>query len=216
MGPGMGPGMGHGMGSGGGPGGFTRGMGPGMMGPGGGAPYNQGGSLLTMDQAVQIANQYLSSTGSSNLQLAMVHQFTNSYEAEYIEKGTDIHAFEILIDPSSGAAFPEMGPNVMWNTKYGHLGGMMGGPNPSSATTNMPVSADTARNNAQQWLDANLQGTTLGSGVDTAYGYYEMDVERNGQHYGEIDVNGYSGQVWYEEWHGPVVQTREITSGGQQ
>ncbi len=206
--------MGPGMMQGGGPGGFAPGMGQGWMGPGGGTPYNQGGTLLTMDQAVQIANQYLSSTNAQNLQLAMVHQFTNGYEAEYIEKGTDIHAFEILIDPYTGASYPEMGPNVMWNTKYGHLGGMMGGPNPSSATTNMPVSADTAKNSAQQWLNSNLQGTTLGSDVDTTYGYYEMEVEKDGQNYGQIDVNGYSGQVWYENWHGPVVQTREIQGTG--
>jgi len=215
-GPGMGPGgMGPGMMSGGGPGGFAPGMGPGMMGPGGGVPFNPGGSLLTMDQAIQIANQYLSSANTQNLQLGSVHQFTNGYEAEYTEKGTDIHAFEILIDPYSGAAFPEMGPNVMWNTKYGHLGGMMGGPSPSLANTNMPVTADVARNNAQQWLNSNLPGATLGSSVDTIYGYYEIMVQRDGRDYGEIDVNGYSGQVWYEGWHGPVVQTREVQSTGQ-
>jgi len=215
-GPGGGPGVGPGgMGQGRGPGGFGQGMGPGMMGPGNGSPYNQNGSPVTMDQAVQIANQYLTSTGSSDLELTSIHQFTNAYEAEYVEKGTDIHAFEITIDPYTGAAFPEMGPNLMWNTKYGHLGGMMGGPNPSSATTNMPVSLDAAKKDAQQWLDANLPGTTVGSDVDTAYGYYEVMVQKGGKDYAELDVNGYSGQIWYENWHGQLVQTREIEGTGQ-
>lgn len=202
----MGPGRGNGTS---GPGG---GMGPGMMGPGA-RSYNQNGSPLTMDQAVQIASQYISSAGNSDLQLASVHQFTNGFEAEYTEKGTGVHAFEILIDPYSGAAYPEMGPNVMWNTKYGGMGGMRGGPSASEATTKMPVSAEAAKKNAQQWLDANLQGTTLGSEVDTAYGYYDMMVEKDGKHYSQIDVNGYSGQVWYEDWQGPVVQSREIKGG---
>lgn len=70
-----------------------------MMGPGG-APYNQNGSPVTMDQAVQIANQYLS-VGNPDLQLASVHEFTNGFEAEYTEKSTGLHAFQILIDPYS-------------------------------------------------------------------------------------------------------------------
>jgi hypothetical protein len=51
--------------------------------------------------------------------------------------------------------------------------------------------------------------------VDTACGYCEFDVMQNGKAYGEIDVNGYTGQVWYENWHGPLVQERELGTGGQ-
>jgi len=167
-----------------------------------------------MDQAVQIANQYLSATGYTNLVTSEVHEFANGLEAEYAEKDTGAHAFQVLIDKYSGQAYPEMGPNMMWNTKYSPMGGMMGAPG-VAATTNMPVSAATARSNAQQWLNANFAGATLESDVDTAYGYYEFMVDTAGKPYGEIDVNGYTGQVWYENWHGPLVQTRELTPSGQ-
>jgi hypothetical protein len=30
--------------------------------------------------------------------------------------------FEVLIDKYSGVVFPEMGPNMVWNVKYGHMG----------------------------------------------------------------------------------------------
>jgi uncharacterized membrane protein len=33
----------------------------------------------------------------------------------------------MLIDKNTGQIFPEYGPNMMWNLKYGH-GGMMTGP----------------------------------------------------------------------------------------
>jgi len=209
-GPGYGPGMGPGMGPGRAP------TGPGF-GPGYGAgapPYNQNGAPVSMDQAVQIANQYLSATGYTNLVTSEVHEFANGLEAEYAEKDTGAHAFQVLIDKYSGQAYPEMGPNMMWNTKYSPMGGMMGAPG-VAATTNMPVSAATARSNAQQWLNANFAGATLESDVDTAYGYYEFMVDTAGKPYGEIDVNGYTGQVWYENWHGPLVQTRELTPSGQ-
>jgi hypothetical protein len=188
-----------------------------MMGRGygpGGTPYNANGSPITLDQAVIIANQYLASTSNTNLQTADMHEFTNGFEAEYIEKGTGTHAFEILIDKGSGAPFFEMGPNMMWNTKYSPMGGGMGGPT-VAATTTMPISAQTARSNAQAWLPSNLPGATPGSGVDTAHGYYEIDVNQGGKPYGEIDVNGYTGQVWYESWHGPLVQSRELVPSGQ-
>jgi hypothetical protein len=34
---------------------------------------------------------------------------------EFLEAG----AMELLVDKSSGAIFPEYGPNMMWNLKYG-------------------------------------------------------------------------------------------------
>lgn len=214
-GPGGGPGMGPGRGPGMGPG-MAPGMGPGMGGGYGhyGPAYNQDNSPVTMDEAVDIANRYLASTGYTNLETAEVHEFTNGFEAEYAEKGSNIHAFQILIDNHTGAAFSEMGPNMMWNTKYSPMGGPMGHPS-VQATTNMPVSAETAHANAQSWLNSNMPGTTVETDVDTAYGYYEMMVLEGGKPSGEIDVNGYNGQVWYENWHGPLVQTRQVKSGGQ-
>src|SRR3990172_6102115 len=45
------------------------------------------------------------------------------------ESETGLGAFELLVDPASQVAYPEYGPNMMWNLKYGGLGhnSMMGG-----------------------------------------------------------------------------------------
>lgn len=56
--------------------------------------------------------------------------------------------------------------------------------------------------------------TTIGSeysleGPETAPGYYEFMVLKEGKDYAELNVNGYSGQVWFETWHGPIVSTVE-------
>ena len=34
------------------------------------------------------------------------------------------------------------------------------------------------------------------------YGYYTLHVLTNGQIYGMLSVNGYTGQVWYHSWRG--------------
>jgi len=45
-------------------------------------------------------------------------QFESNYYAIVMEQSTGLGAFELLADPQTGAVFPEMGPNMMWNTKY--------------------------------------------------------------------------------------------------
>jgi hypothetical protein len=72
----------------------------------------------------------------------------------------------------------------------------------------MPVTVDQAKANAQQYLNANLAGTTVGD-MDTFYGYYHIDVLVSGGTYGMLSVNGYTGQVWYHNWHGTFVQKVE-------
>ena len=58
-------------------------------------------------------------------------QFQWNYYAIVQERSTGSKAFELLADPQTGAIFTEMGPNMMWNTKYSPMatygGGMMGG-----------------------------------------------------------------------------------------
>jgi len=193
---------------------------PGMGGWGWGYPGT--GTPLTLDQAVERVQQYLAAYGNPDLTLTEVMEFSRNFYAEVEEESTGVHAFELLINRYTGAVYPEPGPNMMWNTKYGHMGGwggMMGmwggwwrygwqGP-----TADMPVTAAQALRYAQQWLDTYLPGTTVADEADAFYGYYTIHVLRGGQIYGMLSVNGYTGQVWYHTWHGDFIGMREFDEG---
>jgi hypothetical protein len=140
MGPGM---MGRGF-WGRGPGrqgqGF-QGLGPGMMGPGMMGGFGQSGlapaAPLTVEQAEQAVSGFLAGFGNPDLSLREVMIFDNHAYAEIEEKSTGIGAMEVLVDPVTLEVYPEHGPNMMWNLKYGMMsgfgpgqgmmGGMMGG-----------------------------------------------------------------------------------------
>ncbi len=183
--------------------------------PGGaGAPTGQ---RITMDQAQQDLQSYLNQTGNSDLRLDEIMEFTNNYYAIVKEKSTGMCAFELLVDPSSGAVYPEYGPNMMWNAKYGMMGGsgMMGarGGMPSGmmhgGTYPMSVSASQAQQIAQRWLEQNQSGSTTET-PDPFYGYYTLHIMKGGTITGMLSVNGASGQVWYHSWHGDFIQMRQM------
>jgi hypothetical protein len=163
---------------------------------------------LTLDQAEQAVKQYLAVAGNPDLAIVEVMEFTQNFYAEVEEQSTGIHAFELLIDPYTGAVYPEPGPNMMWNTKYGHMGGM-GGYGFRQPTADMPVSAEQAREYAQGYLDTYLPGTNVADEADPFYGYYTLHTLKDGQIVGMLSVNGFSGQVWYHTWHGDFIGMTE-------
>jgi hypothetical protein len=172
------------------------------------------GSGITLDQAVPAARQYLADYGNPDLILTEVMEFSENYYAEVAEKSTGVHAFEVLIDHATGEVYPEPGPNIMWNTRYGHMGGMMHGWD-SRVTTPMPVTAEQALALAQQWLDKSLPGRPVADEADAFYGYYTIHVLKDGQVYGMLSVNGYNGQVWYHNWHGDFIRMIELEEQGE-
>jgi hypothetical protein len=194
--------------------GYGAGACPGMGGWGVTPPVD--GNRLTLDQAGEAVEQYLAANGNPDLAVAEVMEFTQNFYAEVEEQSTGIHAFELLIDPYTGAVYPEPGPNMMWNTKYGHMGGMggymsgMGGYAFRQPTADMPVSAQQAREYTQAYLDSYLPGTTVADEADPFYGYYTLHTLQDGQVTGMLSVNGFSGQVWYHSWHGDFIG---MTSG---
>ncbi len=200
----MGPGM---MG----PGGM---MGSGMMGPGGmmggSSTYNPDAEQITIDAAAEAVERYLRAYYGQNLVLVEVMEFTRNFYAEIEEEDTDVHAMELLIDKYTGQVYPEMGPNMMWNTKYDHMAGMMGNYYGSgSPTADMPVTEEEAKKLAQQWLDVNLPGVTADE-AEVFYGYYTSHTLKDGQIEGMLSVNGYNGAVWYHSWHGPFIGMEEF------
>ena len=164
---------------------------------------------IALDQAVETARQYLTSYGNPDLVLTEVMQFSDNFYAEVEEKSTGIHAFELLIDRYTGAVSPEPGPNMMWNNRYSHMGGMMGGWRGRQNEV-MLVTPERARENAQGWLDKFLPGTSAEEKADAFYGYYTIHVLKDGQVYGMLSVNGYSGDVWYHTWHGDFIGMKEL------
>ena len=169
---------------------------------------------LTVDQADQAAGNYLATLNNSDLKIAEVMVFSNNAYVRVIEQGTQIGAFELLVDPATQSAYPEYGPNMMWNLKYGMMrgGGMMGTFNQGSranVSATMPVSAEQALKDAQAWLDSNMPGAKTAANADPFYGYYTIDILRDGKTAGMLSVNGFSGQIFLHTWHGTFITSQD-------
>jgi len=106
---------------------------------------------------------------------------------------------------------------MMWNTKYGMMGGGMGmmgrggmmGWYRGTPTTDMPVKRDQAEQYALEYLKGYLPGAAVEE-PDVFYGYYTIHVLKGGTVYGMLSVNGYTGQVWYHSWHGSFIAMKEV------
>jgi hypothetical protein len=200
-------------------------MGGGMMG-GLGQPANA--KPITIDQAVAAAQQYVAGYNNRDLAPSEIIEFSNNFYVQVTEKSTGKGAFEVLVDRFSGAVYPEMGPNMMWNAKYSPLGqcamfatalapaagsGADAGPSTWRGGTQsgpMTVTEQQARADAQRYLDANIPGATLADDAAAFYGHYTMDFLQNGKIAGMLSVNGYTGQVWYHSWHGVFIAEKGL------
>jgi hypothetical protein len=176
---------------------------------------------LTVDQAKQAVESYLKGFNNSDLELKEIMIFDNNAYARITEKSTGTGAMELLVDPASLSVFPEYGPNMMWNLKYSPMsgtGGMMGGRNgmmgnqnaiPGSITATMTVTAEQAFQGAQQYLDQQYPGYQTAMDADPFYGYYTIDIMKDGKPTGMLSVNGFSGQVFLHTWHGTFIEISE-------
>ena len=160
---------------------------------------------ITLDLALQKSNDHLASLNDQDLDISEIMEFEQNYYIIYYEKSTGIGAFEMLIDKVTGRIFPEYGPNMMWNTKYGH-GGMMGH---QQATGEITIDENEAIQLAQDFLN-NIYPGTLAEDPHPFYGYYTLHTLKNGEIYGMLSVNYYTGEVWYHNWHGIFIQTLEL------
>lgn len=171
-------------------------------------PYQNSGTAINIDTGVTIAQNYLASLNNPDLAIGEVEEYTQNFYVQYYEKSTGIGAFEMLIDKYTGRIYPEMGPNMMWNTKYGMHSGMMGWFTGNPATP-MTITIQQAEAIAQEYLNTYYPGTTAGE-AEPFYGYYHVTVLSEGKGYGMLSVNGYTGQVWYHTWHGVFIQKVEL------
>jgi hypothetical protein len=164
------------------------------------------GKSLTLDQATAIAKAYIVAWNSkTTLDLGDVMQFSNHFYGEAVETGTGRGAFEFLIEPSSGTVYAEPGPNMMWNLHYGTMVSMVGLSQPTNNGETMTTTPDQAVKIAQDYLDTILLGTTAETKPLAFYGFYTLDILRDGKVIGMLSVNGFTGQVWLHHWHGNIV-----------
>jgi len=183
-----------------------RGMGGYVLSCGSESPraFRDEGETVSMSEAEQAIRSYLDRLGYDDLEIAELMEFEFNYYAIVHEHDTDIGAMELLVDKSSGAVVPEMGPNMMWNVRYGmHRRARYDG---------NAVSEEQAVAIAQRWLDEHRPGSTTEGHADPFYGYYTIHTLRDGETKGMLSVHGSTGQVWYHTWHGAFIQMTEAES----
>lgn len=182
---------------------------------------------VTVDQAKAAAEQYLANMKNDDLKIAEIMIFDNNAYVLVKEASTGLGAFELLVDSSSQTAYPEHGPNMMWNLKYGALNhqwmmgnnsGMMNmmsryawdDTSSADVSADMTITPEQAIQNAQKYLDTNITGASAASDPIQFYGYYTLDFEKDGKVAGMLSVNGYSGQVFLHTWHGSFIEETEL------
>lgn len=160
----------------------------------------------SIDAASLVAERYLAFLNDANIAIDEIMEFERNFYIIYYEKTTGVGAFEMLIDKNTGRIFREYGPSMMWNTKYGH--GRMMHDWTRTPSGEMPVSQEYAVSIAQKFLDGVYLGT-LAEDPHPFYGYYTIHITKDGRIFGMLSVNGYTGEVWYHNWHGAYIQTLE-------
>jgi hypothetical protein len=179
-------------------------FGSGMMGGQGTQAQPQStATRLTIDQVVTNVEAYLK--GQSNLKVAEIMEFSNNDYVAVTESDSGRGAMELLVNPYSGAVSAEIGPNMMWNLKYGTMR-MMG----SKSASDNTVTLDEAKTKAQTALSAKIAGATLNDGGFSFYGYYTFDYSVDGKISGMLSVNGLTGQVMFHTWHGQFIDEKEF------
>jgi len=170
---------------------------------------------LTIEGAVELAEEYLETLGNKDLAIDEIMEFELNFYIVFYEKSTGIGAFEAILDKQwkggmmsmmmYGYIRPEQGPNMMWNAKYGMHRAMHG----NAISSGAMITEVMAQAYGRAYLDNNLPGLMV-EDVHPFYGYYTIHVVEEGNVYGMLSVNGYNGQVWYHTWHGKYIQSFEM------
>jgi len=176
---------------------------------------------LSIEAATDAVEEYIAFFDDSEaLEIGEIMIFDNHAYAQIIESETGIGALEVLVDPVTESVYPEFGPTMMWNIKYGMMGnsgdlgmmggsgmmGMMGSFSNIEVTSEMAVSEDEAVQVAQRYLDNSLPGAVADEHADPFYGYYTLHILRDGETAGMLSVNGNTAQVFIHTWHGDLVE----------
>jgi len=175
-------------------------MGNGMMGGGGMMADRMGepmmvwqagqGRVASPETAGQAAITAVRRQGWDWLTVDEVHIFPAFFEVELNDRN-GFKGPEVYVNRSTGDAGPEMGPNMMWDTRYGM--GATCGQAPSEAQARAGV--------------APPAGLSLGDG-ERHHGYWEFELKRAGQVVNQVNVQDCgSGVVFEAAWQPDMVST---------
>jgi len=194
----QGPGM---MGGRGFDGGFGPGSrAPGMMGGGwnaipGWESLKKLDTALTVETAKERVVSALKDWGYADLVVDSVAAYDDAFYALVKEKASGKPALEAFVEPVYGTVSAGRGPESGWNTKFGRS---LMWPLPSGKA----ITADQAKNLAQQWLDRSRDRTAYELKVVELPGYFSVQLLDKGKLSGLMAVNAYTSQVWYRGMRG--------------
>jgi hypothetical protein len=164
------------------------------------------------------------------LEIADIFIFSDTdYYYSIVEKDTGMGAMELLVNPYTGNVYLEYGPNMMWNLKYGMMrnqntygyGGMMRNQNRSEQWYDdydndnyvldgeievNKLSFDEALSKGNEFLKRQPGGYSLSDSYHEFYGYFTFHVENEGDASGMLSVNAFTGEVWFHDWHGDLIE----------
>ncbi|MCL5070336.1 MAG: hypothetical protein M1308_05500 [Actinobacteria bacterium] len=162
---------------------------------------------ISFDEVKPAVEKYLNDSGLQNVKIEEIMEFSNNFYIETVEEGTGFGAMELLLDKTNGAIFPEYGPNMMWNQKYGMMNSGFAG---NQYENNIRIDEQKAIELANNYLSRVSQNEFAGDEGQKFYGYYTIDtVNKDGNVVGMLSVNGFTGQVWYHSWHGTFIEMKE-------
>jgi hypothetical protein len=199
--------------------GMTSGSAGYFMGVDTGYSYDISTIAVPTEELVTTVQQYLDRLDNPDLSLARLREFRWAYQAEVVERSTGRHAFGLMIAKGTSQISPKAGPNLFWNTKYGSMiaevgggYGMVGRMLAQNPVGDTPITQAEARSIAQEGLTEVGSDLKLHDEVDTYYGFYEFHVLRAENLVGEVDVNGYNGQVWFKDWGEPQLSVESLVA----
>lgn len=178
------------------------------------------GELYELDELTHEVQAYIERY-DTDLAIGDIFIFEDTeYYYSIIEEDTGKGAMELLVNPYTKDVYPEYGPNMMWNLKYGmhNAGGMIGHRSMmgyyddaeyfdyDDYSEDNEITSNEAYNAGIAYLASRSIGLTLGDEYHDFYGYYTFHVVENGESVGMLSINGFTGAIWYHDWHGELVE----------
>lgn len=166
-------------------------------------------SIKDIEELKRNVERYLDNY-SEQLKIEDIFIYSNSsYYFSIVEEKTARGAMELLVNPITGEVYPEYGPNMMWNTKFGihdsSTYGSMMNPVNSDYSVGSELTDKEALEKANEYLSKLSKNLIAEKGGHAFYGYYTFHINEGENLKGMISVNSYTGEVWYHNWHGDIV-----------